>query len=176
MKHLFRKIFKNFKYMDKQLLIVSLIMIAYGLLIIVTASSREAVDKVGILLHAFQHAAEGGADGSHRLVPRPQPGWVKVGVADHKQPVHGYRYLHRNDFRRMKTAGTGRPFDRRSARWSRPPASEGDPSARAWPCFPAPRLSAAPAFSERPSEIPRRRRPECSHGECHAPLTMCFMS
>ena len=53
MKHLFRKIFKNFKYMDKQLLIVSLIMIAYGLLNIVTASSREAVDKEVPLYYFF---------------------------------------------------------------------------------------------------------------------------
>ena len=53
MKQLFRRIFKDFKYMDKQLLICSLIMIAYGLLNIVTASSREAVDKEVPLYYFF---------------------------------------------------------------------------------------------------------------------------
>lgn len=53
MRQIGRKIFSNFKYMDKKLLIVSLIMIAYGLLNIVTASSREAVDKEVSLYYFF---------------------------------------------------------------------------------------------------------------------------
>lgn len=53
MKQQIIKTIRNFKYMDKKLLVVSLIMISYGLLNIVTASSREAVDKDVPLYYFF---------------------------------------------------------------------------------------------------------------------------
>lgn len=53
MKYIVRKVYNNLKYMDKPLLIVSMILIIYGLLNIVTASSREAISIDAPLYYYF---------------------------------------------------------------------------------------------------------------------------
>ncbi len=56
MKRLIKQIFNNLRYMDKQLFVVSLIIIVYGLFNIVTASSREAVSiDAPLYFYFFKH-------------------------------------------------------------------------------------------------------------------------
>lgn len=53
MKSIIRKLYNNLRYMDKPLLIVSMILIIYGLFNIVTASSREAISIDAPLFYYF---------------------------------------------------------------------------------------------------------------------------
>ena len=53
MKKMIRKVYNNLRYMDKPLLIVSMILIIYGLFNIVTASSREAISIDAPLFYYF---------------------------------------------------------------------------------------------------------------------------